>query len=217
MSYLPLPVPSSPEELPKYLRGELSRISQLWGSPTKYILLAPSYAEPAKRTEGMVAFADGTTWNPGSGAGTYQYRSGTWQPWEGGGGGGGGGGLTAEQVMDTIAAMLTAGNGMTLTYADASDVLTVTSNTYSTRVTVNFGSGFTDKAQTVVTGQSWVTANSEFTAQVLTPSGTDPDEMYLLGMRVEISDIVAGTGFTVTVYSEAEASGNYTVMVIGTV
>ena len=88
MSYLPLPVPSSPEELPKYLRGELSRISQLWGSPTKYILLAPSYAEPAKRTEGMVAFADGTTWNPGSGGGTYQLRSGTWQPWEGGGGGG---------------------------------------------------------------------------------------------------------------------------------
>jgi hypothetical protein len=88
MSYLPLPVPSRPEELPKYLRGELSRISQLWGSPTKYILLAPSYAEPAKRTEGMVAFADGTTWNPGSGGGTYQLRSGTWQPWEGGGGGG---------------------------------------------------------------------------------------------------------------------------------
>ena len=60
-------------------------------------------------------------------------------------------------------------------------------------------------------------ANSELAAQVLTPSGTDPDEMYLLGMRVEISDIVAGDGFTVTVYSEAEASGTYTVMVVGTV
>lgn len=216
MSYQPLPVPSRAEELPQYLRGELSRISQLWQAPTKFMVLAPSYTEPAKRSEGMVAFADGTSWNPGSGAGTYQYRSGTWQPWEGGGGGGGGG-LTAEQVMDTIAGMLTAGNGMTLTYNDAGDSLTVTSNTYSTRVTVDFGSGFTDKAQTVVTGQSWVTANSEFTAQVLTPAGTDPDEMYMLGMRVEISDIVAGTGFTVTAYSEAEASGTYTVMVIGTV
>jgi hypothetical protein len=41
--------------------------------------------------------------------------------------------------------------------------------------------------------------------------------MYLLGMRVEISDIVAGTGFTVTVYSEAEASGSYTVLLIGTI
>lgn len=161
-------------------------------------------------------YADGTTWDPGSGAGTYQWRGGAWQPWEGGGGGGGGG-LTAEQVMDTIAAMLAAGNGVSLTYNDAGDSLTVASNTYSIRVTVDFGAGWSDKAQTVVTGQTWVTANSELTAQVLTPSGTDPDEMYLLGMRVEISDIVAGDGFTITVYSEAEASGTYTVLVIGTV
>jgi hypothetical protein len=87
--------------------------------------------------------------------------------------------------------------------------------TNSVTVTVNFGAGWTDKAQTVVTGLGWVTLATELVGQVITPSGVDPDEMFLLGMRVEISDIVAGTGFTVTVYSEAEATGSYSVSIIG--
>jgi hypothetical protein len=49
----------------------------------------------------------------------------------------------------------------------------------------------------------------------LTPAGVDPDEMYLLGIRAEISDIVAGDGFTVTLYSESEAKGIYSVMCLG--
>ncbi len=210
MSYIPSP------NLPPEVAEEFRRVSQLWSAPIRFMVIAPTYAEPTKKPDGLVAYADGTTWNPGSGAGTYQWRGGAWQPWEGAGGGGGGG-LTAEQVRHTTAGFAVAGNGMTITHNDAGDTLTFTSSTYSTRVTVDFGAGWSDKAQTVVTGQTWVTANSELTAQVLTPSGTDPDEMYLLGMRVEISDIVAGTGFTVTVYSEAEASGSYTVLVIGTV
>lgn len=85
----------------------------------------------------------------------------------------------------------------------------------SVAVAVDFGASFTDKAQAVVTGQPWVAAGSEIVAQVLTPSGTDPDEMRLLDLRVVISDIVAGDGFTVTVYSEPEAKGGYTVACIG--
>ncbi len=85
----------------------------------------------------------------------------------------------------------------------------------SVAVTLDFGSSFTDKAQTVVTGQTWVASGSEIVAMVRTPSGVDPDEMYLLDFRPVISDIVAGTGFTVTLYSEAEATGTYTVMCIG--
>lgn len=85
----------------------------------------------------------------------------------------------------------------------------------SVTTTLAFGASFTDKAQTVVTGQTWVTTNSEIVAQVLTPSGTDPDEMRLLDLKPVISDLVAGTGFTVTLYSEPEAKGNYSVMCIG--
>jgi hypothetical protein len=79
----------------------------------------------------------------------------------------------------------------------------------------NFGGSFTDKAQTVVSGQAWVTAASRITAQVLTPAGDDPDEMRLLDLRPVISDLVAGDGFTVTLYSEPEARGSYSVMCLG--
>ena len=85
----------------------------------------------------------------------------------------------------------------------------------SVTTTVNFGASFTDKAQSVVTGQAWVTVNSEIVAHIKTPSGTDPDEMYLINPEVVISDLIAGTGFTVTVYTEAEAKGTYDVMCIG--
>lgn len=82
-------------------------------------------------------------------------------------------------------------------------------------VSVDFGASFTDKAQTVVTGEAWVTPTSKITAQVLTPAGTDPDEMYLLDIKVVISDIVNGVGFTVTLYSRPEAKGVFSVMCLG--
>lgn len=85
----------------------------------------------------------------------------------------------------------------------------------SVTVACDFGASFTDKAQTVVTGQTWVAAGSEIVAHVLTPTGVDPDEMRLLDLRPVISDLVAGTGFTLTLYSEPEAKGSYSVMCIG--
>lgn len=85
----------------------------------------------------------------------------------------------------------------------------------SVTTTLSFGGTFTDKAQTVVTGQTWVTTNSEITVQVKTPSGVDPDEMRLLDFKAVVSDLVAATGFTVTLYSEPEATGDYDVMCIG--
>jgi len=85
----------------------------------------------------------------------------------------------------------------------------------STTQTVDFGSTFTDKAQVVVTGQSWVTASSEIIAKVKTPISTDPDEMRLFEFDVIISDLIDGVGFTITVYSETEATGSYEIMCIG--
>lgn len=65
------------------------------------------YAEPSPRFDGMIAFADGTTWNPGSGEGVYRYdaSSATWIPFEGGGGGGdntqfGSGGAGGSAIVD---------------------------------------------------------------------------------------------------------------------
>ena len=85
----------------------------------------------------------------------------------------------------------------------------------STTVDVDFGSSFTDKAQVVVTGLSWVTTTSEITCQVLCPTTSDPDELYMLNIRPVISSLVNATGFTLTLYSEQEAKGIYKVMCVG--
>lgn len=126
-------------------------------------------------------------------------------------------------VADNITASATAGGTVPPTGTPSGKFLR-DDNTWATAaggsgnavaVVVGFGSGFTDKAQAVVTGQSWVEADSVIVASVLCPSGADPDEMYLLNLRPTVSDLVVGDGFTVTVYSEPQASGNYTVHCIG--
>lgn len=85
----------------------------------------------------------------------------------------------------------------------------------SVTTVVSFGASFTDSASTVVTGQSWVASGSEITAQVVCGSGVDPLEVALLDFKIVISDLVAGVGFTVTLYSMPQAKGDYSVMCIG--
>lgn len=193
---------------------ELRKLQEALNGPVRSLTFETLYAAPQRLYDGLVAKADGTAWNPGSGAGTYQYRGGAWQPWEGGGGGGGSSdhGALTGLADDDHPQYLNNSRG------DARYSLLAHTHTgliNALRVSVDFGAGWSDKAQTVVTGQAWVALTSKLTAQIVTPTGTDPDEMYLLGMRAEISDLVAGVGFTVTVYTEAEASGTYTVMVLG--
>lgn len=52
-------------QLLQQVRPELLRLSEL-------------NAAPARPREGMIAFADGTNWNPGSGQGIYAYHGGAW-------------------------------------------------------------------------------------------------------------------------------------------
>ena len=85
----------------------------------------------------------------------------------------------------------------------------------SATVACDFGASFTDKAQTVVTGQSWVAATSEIVVSLRTPTGVDPDEIRLLDIKPVISDLVAGVGFTLTAYSTPEAKGSYDFMCVG--
>lgn len=40
--------------------------------------LRHSGAAPLKPREGMIVAANGTTWNPGAGAGAYEYKGGAW-------------------------------------------------------------------------------------------------------------------------------------------
>ncbi|RMH14906.1 MAG: hypothetical protein D6698_12045 [Gammaproteobacteria bacterium] len=77
MAYTPSIVPL--EYDPAFLYEELDRIArsinELKGD---MITLYPRAVPPTRPQEGMVVNADGTNWNPGGGAGLYQYLSGSW-------------------------------------------------------------------------------------------------------------------------------------------
>lgn len=94
------------------------------------------------------------------------------------------------------------------------DLMLAIGGAHTVAVDVDFGASFTDEASAVVTGLPWMEAES---AIAVTPSadGVDPDEVRLLDFRPVISDRVAGTGFTLTVYSEPEAKGTYSFLCVG--
>lgn len=76
--YVPSPYsgPIDAPTLQSYLERELDAIMRELAETT-VVELRPVYAEPSKPRTGMIVYADGTEWNPGSGAGLYVYK-GSW-------------------------------------------------------------------------------------------------------------------------------------------
>lgn len=62
---------------PEWLFTELQRVASEMPKPS-VLQLDVLTIEPERPQDGMLAFADGTTWNPGAGRGTYERRSGAW-------------------------------------------------------------------------------------------------------------------------------------------
>ena len=60
------------------LANELAKIAQAMETADPFITLDTLYAAPKKFREGTIVKADGTTWNPGSGAGVYCRRGASW-------------------------------------------------------------------------------------------------------------------------------------------
>lgn len=64
------------------LRNELNQmfnaIAREQAQQSEYLALKTLYGEPKRLLDGMIVKADGTTWNPGSGAGVYVYRGAAW-------------------------------------------------------------------------------------------------------------------------------------------
>lgn len=56
------------------------RVEELEGFQMMLVssLFKVTYVAPAKPRETMLVFADGTSWDPGSGRGLYMYISGAW-------------------------------------------------------------------------------------------------------------------------------------------
>ena len=60
------------------VRRELDRISQARRGALPYMQMQVLAVEPARPSKGMLVFADGTNWNPGTGAGVYVYSGTAW-------------------------------------------------------------------------------------------------------------------------------------------
>ena len=65
------------EEFQAWVRNELERLS-LDLNETIALDLRPVYRAPDKPREGMIISADGTSFNPGAGAGAYERKGGAW-------------------------------------------------------------------------------------------------------------------------------------------
>lgn len=76
MAYIPMQVPTDPAQLPGFLLVEQQNIAR--GTVTDTVQLQPQSVAPSKPRNGLLAEADGTNWDPGSGAGLYICRAGAW-------------------------------------------------------------------------------------------------------------------------------------------
>ena len=106
-SYQPGPVPFEAELIPEYLQDELRGVSALLKALYEGFL-EPTHIEPDKVELGMVRYADGTDWNPGSGEGVYFYGTGGWTFV---GAGGGVANLATRTVLPNVADGTLAPNG----------------------------------------------------------------------------------------------------------
>lgn len=98
MSYRKGNIPSEPAQMPSTVDRELSSIQREWDAARDFVFLNPLHAQPGRLFDGLVVLADGTDWNPGSGAGYYGYQSGAWS-FMGGASGGGGADILEVQVF----------------------------------------------------------------------------------------------------------------------
>ena len=75
--YSPDPVPSDINQVQMYLENELLKIKRI----VELLALGHlevTYVAPLKPRKGDLRYADGTSWNPGSGEGVYRYSGSAW-------------------------------------------------------------------------------------------------------------------------------------------
>jgi len=72
--YTPGDVPADAAALPRFLMDELTRLRDVISAIADGQLDTTSVA-PTKPRKGMIRYADGTNWNPGSGEGLYLYKA----------------------------------------------------------------------------------------------------------------------------------------------
>lgn len=79
MKYTPKPVPATMQrDAASYLGQELNRLRDVLNE-FEVLQFAELNAEPARLADGMLAYADGSNWNPGQGAGLYFRDGAAWE------------------------------------------------------------------------------------------------------------------------------------------
>jgi len=69
----------NPDIEDQLVREDLERVKDTLRNPDhESMFLAQRNVAPAKVTDGMVVYADGTNWNPGSGEGAYIWYAAAW-------------------------------------------------------------------------------------------------------------------------------------------
>lgn len=63
---------------PEWLREELESFTRSHLEGHDFYMLNELHVAPVRPRLGMLVLADGTNWNPGSGAGFYGYYGGSW-------------------------------------------------------------------------------------------------------------------------------------------
>lgn len=125
----------------------------------------------------------------------------------------------AEAVDDRVAALLTAGSNITLTYNDASGTLTIAASgggsggITSGSATIDFGASETDTA-TVSVALPAVSATSEI---VIIPryssalTDHDPEDYAIEGINAVVGAVTAGVGFDVHAWAPNGTWGQYNI------
>ena len=76
--FTPTSPPADPAQLGAWALDNFVTLSRLLGNGQPFLILPPQARAPLRPEEGMTVNANGTNWNPGGGAGLYQYLSGAW-------------------------------------------------------------------------------------------------------------------------------------------
>jgi hypothetical protein len=80
LKYVQTAIPlDAPHGLRAWLADQLRQIANALATPSvNSVAFDILHEAPAHLATGTLIFADGTDWNPGSGAGLYEYRGGAW-------------------------------------------------------------------------------------------------------------------------------------------
>ena len=75
----PATAPENPKDFQVWMLTEIRRLADAMSElETDTVLLKEWNVVPSKLYNGLIAYADGTNWDPGSGRGVYAYESGSW-------------------------------------------------------------------------------------------------------------------------------------------